>query len=83
MGLVTGACFADLAGGCDVTVVCSDWNVLKHLDMARIRKVVRQPFIVGGRNLYEPDELKRLGFTYRGVGRGYYGRDACQVRCEA
>jgi UDPglucose 6-dehydrogenase len=61
----------DLAEGCDAIVVCADWNEFKHLDMARIKEVVRQPFIVDGRNLYEPDELKGLGFTYRGVSRGY------------
>jgi UDPglucose 6-dehydrogenase len=33
--------------------------------------VMRQPFIVDGRNLYDPDQMKGVGFTYRGVGRGY------------
>jgi hypothetical protein len=32
---------------------------------------MHQPLIVDGRTLYEPDEMKRLGFIYRGVGRGY------------
>ncbi len=63
----------DLAEGCDAVVICTEWNEFKHLDMIRIRQVMRQPFIVDGRNLYEPDEMKRLGFTYRGVGRGYQG----------
>jgi UDPglucose 6-dehydrogenase len=61
----------DLAAGCDAVVVCTEWNEFKHLDMARIKALMRQPFIVDGRNLYEPEELKRLGFIYRGVGRGY------------
>jgi UDPglucose 6-dehydrogenase len=61
----------DMAEGCDAIVVCTDWNEFKHLDMARIKEAMRQPFIVDGRNLYEPDELRQLGFTYRGMGRGY------------
>ena len=61
----------DLAVGCDALVVCTDWNEFKHLDMARVKKSMRQSFIVDGRNLYDPDELNGLGFVYRGVGRGY------------
>jgi UDPglucose 6-dehydrogenase len=61
----------DMAEGCDAIVVCTDWNEFKHLDMAKIKEVMHQALIVDGRNLYEPDELRRLGFTYRGVGRGY------------
>ena len=61
----------DLAAGCDAIIVCTDWNEFKHLDMARVKDVMRQPFIVDGRNLYDPDRMKGMGFTYRGVGRGY------------
>jgi UDPglucose 6-dehydrogenase len=61
----------DLAEGCDAIVVCTEWNEFKHLDMARIKEVMRQPFIVDGRNLYAPEKMKELGFIYRGVGRGY------------
>jgi UDPglucose 6-dehydrogenase len=61
----------DLAESCDAIIVCTEWNEFKHLDMARIKEAMRQPFIVDGRNLYEPEKMKELGFTYRGVGRGY------------
>lgn len=61
----------DLAERCDAIIICTEWNEFKHLDMARIKQAMGQPFIVDGRNLYEPAEIKRLGFTYRGVGRGY------------
>jgi len=61
----------DLVTGCDAAVVCTEWNEFKHLDMSKIKQMMRQPFIVDGRNLYEPAEMQRLGFTYRGVGRGY------------
>jgi UDPglucose 6-dehydrogenase len=47
------------------------WNEFKNLDMERICKSMRQPVLIDGRNLYEPAEMRTLGFTYRGIGRGY------------
>jgi UDPglucose 6-dehydrogenase len=61
----------DLARECDALVLCTEWNEFKHLDMGKIKELMRQPFIVDGRNLYDPVMLKGLGFIYRGVGRGY------------
>jgi UDPglucose 6-dehydrogenase len=61
----------DLAEGCDAVVVITDWNEFKHLDMARLKRLMRQPIMVDGRNIYDPEMMKALGFTYRGVGRGY------------
>ena len=60
-----------LAEGCDAIVICTEWNEFKHLDMARIHGLMRQPVVIDGRNIYEPREMDALGFTYRGVGRGY------------
>ncbi|NIS80465.1 MAG: nucleotide sugar dehydrogenase [Anaerolineales bacterium] len=61
----------ELAEGCDALVVCTEWNEFQHLDLERIRDVMRQPFIVDGRNIYDPEEMAKLGFQYRGIGRGY------------
>ena len=60
-----------LAEGCDALVVCTEWNEFMHLDMERVHKAMRQPVIVDGRNIYDPVEMARLGFYYRGIGRGY------------
>jgi UDPglucose 6-dehydrogenase len=60
-----------LAEGCDALVVCTEWNEFKHLDMARIQTLMRQPVVVDGRNIYDPVDMDALGFTYRGIGRGY------------
>jgi len=59
------------AEGCDALVVVTEWNEFKHLDMARIKELMRQPVLLDGRNIYEPEEMQALGFIYRGVGRGY------------
>jgi UDPglucose 6-dehydrogenase len=63
----------DLATGCDAVVVVTDWNEFKQLDMARLRDTMRQPILIDGRNIYDPPQMHELGFTYRGIGRGYDG----------
>jgi UDPglucose 6-dehydrogenase len=63
----------ELADGVDALVVVNDWNEFKQLDLSRIQKLMRHPNLIDGRNLYEPEEMKRLGFQYRGIGRGYNG----------
>jgi UDPglucose 6-dehydrogenase len=60
-----------MAQGCDALVVVTEWNEFKQLDRARLRDLMRQPVLYDGRNIYEPDEMVRSGFIYRGVGRGY------------
>ena len=55
----------------DALVVVTDWNEFKHLDLARIKGIMRQPVVVDGRNIWDPLTMEALGFTYRGVGRGY------------
>jgi UDPglucose 6-dehydrogenase len=61
----------DLAEGCDALVIVTEWNEFKHLDLTRIREVMRQPVLVDGRNIYDPEAMQEMGFHYRGVGRGY------------
>jgi UDPglucose 6-dehydrogenase len=61
----------ELAEGCDGLVVVTEWNEFKHLQLERIKELMKQPVIVDGRNIYDPDQMKALGFHYRGVGRGY------------
>ncbi|MCC7207744.1 MAG: UDP-glucose/GDP-mannose dehydrogenase family protein [Anaerolineae bacterium] len=62
-----------LSEGCDALVVATPWNEFKSLDMERIKGCMRQPIMVDGRNLYEPQKMKAIGFDYRGVGRGFNG----------
>jgi UDPglucose 6-dehydrogenase len=62
-----------LAEGADAMVVITDWNEFKQLDLPKIRNLMRTPNLIDGRNIYEPEEMKALGFHYRGIGRGYNG----------
>jgi len=61
----------EVAEGSDALIVVTEWNEFKQLDMARIRASMRQPVLLDGRNIYDPERMKGLGFVYRGVGRGY------------
>jgi UDPglucose 6-dehydrogenase len=58
-----------VAQDADALVVVTDWNEFRQLDLVRIRHAMHRPVIVDGRNLYEPEHLRAVGFVYRGVGR--------------
>lgn len=57
--------------GCDALIVMTEWNEFKALDLERIRDLMRSPKIFDGRNIYDPEKVRALGFQYIGVGRGY------------
>lgn len=50
-------------------VIFTEWNEFKEMDLERVKTGMRSPIIVDGRNIFDPDKAKALGFTYRGVGR--------------
>jgi UDPglucose 6-dehydrogenase len=58
-----------VARGADAIVIVTEWNEFKQLDMLKMKRLMRRPVIVDGRNLYDPAEMRRLGFVYRGIGR--------------
>ncbi|GIV96047.1 MAG: UDP-glucose 6-dehydrogenase [Herpetosiphonaceae bacterium] len=60
----------DVAKGSDALLIVTEWNEFKQLDWDRIRRYLRRPIIVDGRNVYDPDEMTARGFIYRGIGRG-------------
>jgi UDPglucose 6-dehydrogenase len=39
--------------------------------MERVKALMRRPVLLDGRNIYDPKRMRELGFTYRGMGRGY------------
>ena len=62
------------AQNADALLVLTPWNEFKNLDMARILKSMRQPILIDGRNMYDPSELRKLGFDYRGGRQGCWQR---------
>jgi UDPglucose 6-dehydrogenase len=63
-----------LAEGADALMLITEWNEFKQLDLERLRNLMRHPIIFDGRNIYDPELMTKLGFTYRGLGRGYNGQ---------
>ena len=57
--------------GADALVIVTDWNEYRHPDFARIKRTLRRPVLIDGRNLYDPMKLRRLGFTYDSFGRNH------------
>ena len=59
----------EAAAEADAMVVVTEWNEFKFLNLERLRKGLRRPVVVDGRNLWEPERMRRLGFEYYSVGR--------------
>ena len=62
-----------LAEGCDLIMVNTEWNEFRQLDLRQIKDSMKTPLLFDGRNIYDPEKMTRIGFRYRGVGRGYNG----------
>lgn len=58
------------AKGVDALAVVTEWKPFRQPDFIALKKMMGNPFIFDGRNLYDPEELAALGFYYTGIGRG-------------
>ena len=59
----------DAARNVEALVVVTEWNEFRQLDFKRLKRLMKRPILVDGRNIFDPAEMKELGFVYRGVGR--------------
>jgi UDPglucose 6-dehydrogenase len=59
----------DVAQGADALVLVTEWNQFRRLDLLRIKSLLKNPIFIDLRNVYDPDQMKRFGFNYCGVGR--------------
>ncbi len=55
--------------GADALVFVTEWNQFRALDMMRIRDLMKSPKVADLRNIYDPDDMREIGFEYVGVGR--------------
>ncbi|WNJ90020.1 UDP-glucose/GDP-mannose dehydrogenase family protein [Bosea sp. 685] len=60
----------DCIEGADALVIITEWNAFRALDLKRVKASLKSPVVVDLRNIYRPQEMKALGFTYHGIGRG-------------
>jgi len=59
----------EAAEGAHAVVLVTEWNEFRYLNLERLRGQLKRPVIFDGRNLWEPERMRRLGFEYYSVGR--------------
>jgi len=59
----------DALAGADALTIVTEWNEFREPNFARMRKLMRQPVVFDGRNIYTPEQMRALGFTYVSIGR--------------
>ena len=55
--------------GADALAIVTEWNEFREPDFPRMRSLMRSPVIFDGRNIYSPEQMRTLGFTYFSIGR--------------
>ena len=53
----------------DALIIITEWNEFRQIDLNKVKKLMSNPTIFDGRNIYDPSDLKKLGFKYYSIGR--------------
>ena len=56
--------------GSDGLILTTEWKTFQSPDFSMLKQLLKSPVIFDGRNLYDPNELEELGFSYYAIGRG-------------
>jgi len=71
--IISGITYAenayDTLQDADLLIILTEWNEFKEMDLEKFKKLMKAPNIIDGRNIYDPQKMAELGFTYQGVGR--------------
>jgi UDPglucose 6-dehydrogenase len=59
----------DALRGADALAVVTEWNEFRTPDYRKMKRLMKSPIVFDGRNIYNQQELKKIGFTYYGIGR--------------
>lgn len=59
----------DAIDGADALVIITEWNQFRALDMEKVKRLLKTPKVADLRNIYEPEDMRAMGFEYVGVGR--------------
>jgi len=59
----------DAAKDADTLVILTEWNEFRHLDFKKLKSIMKHNLIIDGRNIYNPDEMRKQGFSYISIGR--------------
>ncbi len=55
--------------GADALAIVTEWLEFRNPDFQRMKSLLKQPIIVDGRNLYDPEKMRAMGFRYVSIGR--------------
>jgi UDPglucose 6-dehydrogenase len=69
-----------VATDADALLLLTEWDEFRDLDLESIRDRMREPVVIDGRNVFDPELLESLGFRYRGIGRGRRSADAVEAK---
>ena len=53
----------------DAILILTEWNEFKEMDLKRVKKLMKNPLIIDGRNIFNTEEMKKEGFNYISIGR--------------
>lgn len=59
----------DAVKGSDALLLLTEWNEFKQIDLMKIKKLMKEPVLFDGRNVYDPEKVRGMGFRYKAVGR--------------
>jgi UDPglucose 6-dehydrogenase len=59
----------DALEGASALLILTEWNEFRRPDFERIRQLLKDPIILDGRNIYEPEDIRKRGFIYYSIGR--------------
>jgi UDPglucose 6-dehydrogenase len=59
----------DALSGADALLIVTEWNEFREPDFKKMMKLMKAPVIFDGRNLYDPAQIRGLGFSYSSIGR--------------
>jgi UDPglucose 6-dehydrogenase len=68
-GITVSGSVLDAVRGADAAVIVTDWDELRDIARPEVREAMRNPLIVDGRNLLDPEVATKAGFVYEGIGR--------------
>jgi len=59
----------EVAEDSDALIIITDWHEFRVMNLSRIKKLMKNPLIIDGRNIFDPNKMKKLGFKYISIGR--------------
>jgi UDPglucose 6-dehydrogenase len=68
-GIAFASSAYEAARGADALLILTEWEEFANLDLSRLRRELKYPIVIDGRNLYDPEAMAAQGFTYYSVGR--------------